>query len=58
MQLEYPDEEDQITRGMADEELRRWLLLACARPVPCQYERQDDGRYTAGEKKVKVKALE
>jgi hypothetical protein len=51
MQLEYPDEEDQITRGMADEELRRWLLLACARPVPCQYERQDDGRYTAGEKK-------
>ena len=51
MLLKYPDEEHQITRGMADEELRRWLLLACARPVSCQYERQDDGRYTAGEKK-------
>lgn len=51
MLLKYQDEEHQITRGMADEELRRWLLLACARPVPCQYERQDDGRYTAGEKK-------
>ncbi len=51
MQLEYPDEEDQITRGMADEELRRWLLIACARTVTCQYDRQDDGRYTAGEKK-------
>jgi hypothetical protein len=51
MQLEYPAEADQITRGMADEELRRWLLLACARPVPCRYEREDDGKYTAGEKK-------
>ena len=51
MLLKYPDEADQITRGMADEELRRWLLLVCARPVPCQYERQEDGRYTAGEKK-------
>ena len=51
MQLEYQAEEDIITQDMAVEELRRWLLLACARPVPCQYERQDNGRYAAGEKK-------
>jgi hypothetical protein len=51
MLLVYPAEDDQISRDMADEELRRWLLLACARPGPCRYERQDDGRYTGGEKK-------
>jgi hypothetical protein len=51
MKLEFPDEEELFTTDMKDEELRRWLLLACARPVHCQYERQDDGRYTAGAKK-------
>ena len=51
MQLEYAAEADQLTRDMADEEVRCWLLLACARPVHCQYELQDDGRFTAGAKK-------
>jgi len=51
MKLEFPKEDDQITRDMAHEELKRWLLLACARPGHCQYERQDNGRYTPGEKK-------
>jgi len=51
MKLKFPKEDDQITRDMAHEELKRWLLLACARPGHCQYERQDNGRYTPGEKK-------
>lgn len=51
MLLTYPEEEELLTRSMTQKELRRWLLLACARPGPCEYVREDDGRYTAGAKK-------
>jgi hypothetical protein len=38
MQLQYPQESEQRSRGMEDEELRRWLLLACARPLHNKHE--------------------
>ena len=51
MNLVYNDEYFKMRQDMKDDEVRRWLLLACARPVPCRYELQEDGKYIAGEKK-------
>ena len=50
MNLVYNDEYFKMRQDMKDDEVRRWLLLACARPVPCRY-KHEDGKYIAGEKK-------
>jgi hypothetical protein len=50
LELEFEAEDEQRRSGLEDEEMRRWLLLTCARPVPCEYVIQDNGTYQAGEK--------
>lgn len=51
MELEFEAEGEQWRSGLEEEEMRRWLLLTCARPVHCEYVKQDNGKYQAGEKK-------
>lgn len=48
MKMRYPEHKSTI--DMTDDEQRRWLMLACARPGPCQYVQNYDCKFKAGEK--------
>ena len=48
MKIDYTTHHSTI--DMTDDEQRRWLMLACARPGPCQYVQNYDCKFKAGNK--------